>query len=168
MIYVQCPARVAVPDSHKPWVFIAGGISNCPDWQSEMVRRINIDLKLDDEVVVINPRRKDFDILDPEMTVVQIEWEHEHLDNADVIMFWFPFHTLCPITLYELGVYAARGTKLIVGCHPAYAREVDVRKQLSLIRPDITVHDNWVPMLDELKAWYDNPTRQYNSAGFQG
>ncbi len=153
MIYVQCPAKVEPHDAHKTWGFIAGGISNCPDWQKEMVGRIRL-LGLDDDFVVINPRREDFNIHDPKMTEQQIEWEREHLDTADLIVFWFPFHTLCPITLYELGVAAASGASLIVGCHPAYERIIDVKKQLSLIRPDVHVHESWEPMLDEMLEWY--------------
>ena len=44
-----------VGDGHS--IFLAGGICDCPDWQSRMV-----ELLTPTDMVVINPRRKDFPI----------------------------------------------------------------------------------------------------------
>jgi Nucleoside 2-deoxyribosyltransferase like len=151
MIYVECPDK-ADPSIYN-WVFLAGGITNCPDWQKEFVTRIRTDINPTDDWAIINPRRAEFDINNPLMTEQQIEWEYQHLAAADVIIFWFPYNTLCPITLYELGVAAARRKDLIVGCHPAYPRSADVVKQLSLIRPELVVHDRWDDMLQNLKQY---------------
>src|SRR4051794_36586929 len=101
-----------------PAVFLGGGISGCPDWQSE-VATLLADLPL----VLLNPRRPDFPMGDPAAAPKQIEWEYRHLRKADAILFWFPCETLCPIALYELGAWSVyqdhRGQRsLFVGVHP--------------------------------------------------
>lgn len=133
-------------------VFIGGGISNCPDWQKEIVERFK---HFDDDLVLFNPRRTSFAIEDPAESDFQIQWEFNHLQRSRAIIFWFPFQTLCPITLFELGVYAALEVPLFVGCHPAYQRKFDVKKQLELLRPDVTVHDNWQPLVKHVESWYN-------------
>lgn len=152
MQVLECPQDYK-PRSHgllDVLIFLGGGISNCPDWQKEMIERF----KDEEKLILINPRRKDFDITDPKASEFQIEWEYRHLHVADAVIFWFPYHTLCPITLYELGSKAAQGKRLFVGCHPAYARKFDVTKQLSLIRPEVKVHDNFADLVEEVKKWH--------------
>ena len=123
-------------------VFLAGGITSCPDWQSDMVKKLS-----DTNLTLLNPRRTTFDITDPVQSELQIAWEHAHLKKAMAILFWFPKETLCPITLYELGYWAAdRHKRLFVGTDPEYQRKIDVVTQLRLERPGIQV----VHSLDEL------------------
>lgn len=144
---------VCCPDFHQmnadPSLFMAGGISNCPDWQSEMVEMIK-STNCEEEVVLINPRRADFNVDDDEMTEAQIKWEHLYLEDADAVSFWFPRHTVCPITLYELGISAAKGRKIYVGCDPEYTRLMDVIIQLRLERPDVVVHTSIQNMINEI------------------
>lgn len=128
------------PHFDKP-IFLAGGITNCPDWQSDIAA-----LMEDIPGVAMNPRREG-EFLDSDSDI-QIEWEYNALREAELIMFWFPKETLCPITLFELGAFSHQSdTRLIVGTHPEYARRFDVIKQLSLSRPDIFVHDNLEDMV---------------------
>lgn len=116
-------------------LFLAGGITNCPDWQSRAATLLADTPGL----TVLDPRRRDFD---PSATVAQIQWEHHHLHRADVILFWFaPGGSVQPITLYELGVHVTRDVPLAVGADPAYPRRIDVETQLALARPGLTVHD---------------------------
>ena len=124
-------------------VFVAGGISNCPDWQEEFTDKFT---EYGDHLVMYNPRRNDFDITNPNMSSEQIEWEYGRIDESNHMVFWFPEETLCPITLFELGVASQNCHVLYVGCHPNYARKFDVVKQLSLSRPYVKV----VFSLDEL------------------
>lgn len=154
MKVITCPERLdqeTVLSADNSLVFVADGISNCPDWQKEMIARYK---DIDDNLVLINPRRTSFAIEDPAESSFQIEWEHDHLHIADAVLFWFPFETLCPITLFELGVAAAKGEPIFVGCHPAYARKFDVEKQLSLIRSDVVVRDNFEDLVNDVKKWY--------------
>lgn len=158
MQVIECPNELDINQTRNARiVFLAGGISNCPDWQKEMIARFK---DVDDGLILVNPRRDSFDVTNPNESDFQIDWEHRHLSIADAILFWFPFNTLCPITLYELGVHAASGrdsgeaVPLFVGCHPAYPRQFDVVKQLSLIRPEINVRDNFTPLVEDVKNWY--------------
>lgn len=149
MIYLECPA-VVDRNTAKTMVFMAGGISNCPDWQDYAARQLQT---LDDDLVLINPRRHGFDITNENMTKDQIRWEHDALHKADAIMFWFPCETVCPITLFELGVHAGK-VPLFVGTHPEYTRRLDVIEQLSLIDPTIRVYDDLNRVLDEVWNYF--------------
>jgi hypothetical protein len=114
-------------------LFLAGGISNCPDWQADAAAMLNDQ----DELTVVNPRRAAFS---EDTAVEQITWEHTQLHRADVILFWFTSGSLQPIALYELGVHATRGVPLAVGADPDYPRRLDIEVQLSLARPGLAVH----------------------------
>jgi hypothetical protein len=128
-----------------PSVFLAGGITGCPDWQSSIIpdlsRKLN-KLSWPSSMVIINPRRVSWDMKDSEGTArEQIRWEHHYLQQADIISFWFPEETLCPITLFELGKKICRPSNTfglqqipVVGVHPRYVRRLDIEVQCSLER----------------------------------
>jgi len=117
-------------------LFLAGGISNCPDWQAAAVN-----LLTEVDGTALNPRRSE--AFTEEIAGEQITWEYEALHLTKAIIFWFPAETLCPITLFELGVFTQRkGIPVFVGTHPDYQRRFDVIKQLSLARPEIKVVDS--------------------------
>ena len=129
---------IDAPNIHPPRtdLFLAGGISNCPDWQEEVIALL-------DGVpgIGLNPRRRGE--FTESIANEQIEWEFRALRTADTVLFWFPKETLCPITLFELGVFTCRkDTRLVVGTHPDYARRFDVIKQLELARPEVAVVDS--------------------------
>ena len=65
-------------------LFIAGGVSNCPDWQKEFVTMF-----ADTQVTIFNPQRDHFPS-ERSAEEVQIRWEFERLRSADVVSFWFP------------------------------------------------------------------------------
>jgi len=151
---ITCPAEYqrnwALKNHYK--LFLAGGISNCRDWQVEMIKRLSKDAEDAeiDNLILINPRRHDFDITNPKMSEQQIEWEYHHLELADGILFWFPYETLCPITLYELGKAAAQEKEIFVGCHPGYVRKFDVEFQLKHLRPEVKVRDNFQDLINDV------------------
>lgn len=138
------------PESHVGGkaLFLAGGITGCPDWQTDVVRMLS-----DTSLIVFNPRRKDFPIHDPNAAEAQIRWEHQHLRRADAVLFWFPCETLCPIVLYELGAWSMTKKPIFVGCHPQYQRKQDVIIQTSLERPEVLVHDSLHNLVFEVKNW---------------
>jgi hypothetical protein len=140
---IKCPTEYS--ESHKS-VFLAGGISGCWDWQSRITDLVE-EKGLD--IVLLNPRRENFDITDPTMSRQQIIWEREHLIKADIILFWFPSETMCPITLYELGFWTNSDKPLIIGCDENYQRRFDVEIQTSLSR-DTVVHDSLEKLVEEL------------------
>jgi Nucleoside 2-deoxyribosyltransferase like len=136
----------------RPTMFIAGGISNCWDWQKPAVER----LLAGTDLILFNPRRDGWNMEDSaEESKKQIRWEHTHLKQSDYILFWFPQETLCPITLLELGKYMMTDKALVVGTHPNYGRRLDVIEQLQLERPDVTVWSDLKEMIEAFIKDYD-------------
>lgn len=133
MIYVEAINRCDIFDTNTK-LFLAGGITNCPDWQQEM--RMLLD---DTDLTLLNPRRADFPIGEKSAAQVQIEWEHNMLRDSDAIMFWFPEETICPIVLYELGAWSMGKKPIFVGVHPDYQRRQDVEIQTKLVRPGVEI-----------------------------
>jgi len=147
MKYVEAPNRVDSRKQGEIRVFLGGGITNCPDWQAELKAELK-----DDELTLVNPRRARFPMDRSDAAREQIVWEHARLEDADVILFWFPKETLCPITLYELGAWSRSSKSLVVGCHPGYERKFDVEVQTELARPEIYVVDSLEAMVVQLRS----------------
>ena len=88
-------------------VFLAGVITNCPPWQDEVIKGLkHYDdiFKSGAELVVYNPRRKNFDVTNPNATMDQILWEFNHLKEMDVFSMYFcAGDSDQPICMYELG-----------------------------------------------------------------
>ena len=108
-------------------VFLAGSIEmgRAGDWQAEVTAALS-----DLEIAVLNPRRDDWDsswrqsIDDPRFRG-QVEWEIAAQERADLIAMYFAPETLAPITLLELGLFAASG-KQVVCCPAGYWRRGNV------------------------------------------
>lgn len=107
------PDPVDVPGKR---VFLGGAIDMgaAPNWQADVVRA----LAGWDDLVLLNPRRPDFDVstLDE-----QIRWELRALEAADLILMWFPARTSAPISLLETGLHLRSG-KLLLGADETYSR----------------------------------------------
>ena len=148
MKHITCPAPYTFAMGERS-VFLAGGITNCPPWQDEMVQ-----LLAGTDLVLLNPRRAEWPIGDPTASEAQIRWEHEYLRYADAILFWFPCETLCPITLYELGAWSMVPHKpIFIGVHPDYARRADVEIQTKLTRRDVQVVYSLATLVTQVRAW---------------
>jgi hypothetical protein len=132
-------------------VFLAGGITGCPDWQELIARRL-----VGAGIVVINPRCRKFPTDDPAAAKRQIAWEFRHLRRATARAFWFPSATLCPIALFELGAWSNSPGPLFVGADPAYDRRLDVIEQLRLARPDVAVVNTPDKVADQVLAWAES------------
>lgn len=148
MNVITAPATLAPVDEDGIRVFMAGGITGCPDWQAEYIEQL---AKI--EGTLFNPRRKDFDVKDPTASEKQIRWEFQALHDADAVSFWFPSETLCPIVLFELGAWSTTLKKIFVGCHPSYQRRYDVVMQLRLSRPDVVVVQSLVELTAQVGKW---------------
>jgi len=128
-------------------LFLAGGITGCPDWQQEMVEALR-----QTPLILFNPRRSQF-LPHEDAAKEQITWEHTYLRKAAAISFWFPKETLCPIVLYELGAWSMTEKQLFIGVHPEYQRKQDVQIQTSLARPDIHLVASLEELAQEIVAW---------------
>lgn len=119
-------------------VFLAGGITGIQDWQARAVQLLAEGEP--GELAVLNPRRADFPLSDPDAHAEQVAWEHRHLARADVLLFWFAAGPSDqPIALFELGAHTAHNRHLAVGADPDYSRRRDVVEQLRHCRPDLAV-----------------------------
>lgn len=128
-------------------IFLAGGISNCPDWQSPVATR----LAAETNAIIYNPRRVDFDMSAYEdVSRQQIIWEYYALRMSTVNFFWFPDETLCPIMLLEYGSAMERlqPGAIMCGTHPNYLRRFDVMEQTKL-KQHGRVFDDLDTMVDQ-------------------
>lgn len=150
MRYIEAPTSFDPSPDDPPAVFLAGGISRCPDWQAEVRHQL-----VNEDCVVLNPRRAEFDLTDPDGERDQVRWECEHrkLEHQTVMMFWFPkSESDQPIALLELGAELAKpgaGRRLVVGADPAYLRYGNLVEQCRNDRPEIQVH---YTLLDTIAA----------------
>lgn len=135
----------------QPGVFLAGGITNCPNWQIEMRKLLGMT-----NYAVLNPRRANFSMGNPDAAELQIRWEFEHLRKADVISFWFCKETIQPIVLYELGAWSMTDKPIAIGIEPGYQREQDVRIQTALARPGIRILTTLEELANELRLYKPN------------
>lgn len=147
------------PINVKKSIFLAGGITDCPDWQAEITDHLS---SLDANWTLFNPRRENFPIHDKSAAPQQIMWEAKMLRKADMILFWFPSETLCPIVLYELGYWSNSPKMLFVGCHPDYKRIDDVVIQTKICRPQVDTSARTVKALaDSVLEFVANPHSFY-------
>lgn len=112
----------------QPTLFLAGSIEMgaAEDWQAQA-----IDAARETFSIIYNPRRDDWDptwaqtIEHPEFNA-QVTWELDHIDEADVVSFYFDPNTKSPITLMELGLAVAIKDDLIVCCPEGFWRKGNV------------------------------------------
>lgn len=129
-------------------VFLAGSIEmgTAEDWQT----RVTSALQTIPDLTILNPRRDEWDA-SWEQTISnpvfreQVEWELDAQDLATLIVMYFAPSTKAPITLLELGLFAA-SDKLIVCCPDGYWRKGNV--EVVCDRYEIPLVDT----LDELIA----------------
>ncbi len=141
--YIEAPSKEA-PRYRS--VFLAGGITNCPDWQKNVTQALERF-----EVTVLNPRRRKYPE-EREALREQIEWEYERLRNAHLVSFWFSSGSVNPITLFELGSALEREVPLVVGTHFQYERKRDLEIQVSLRRPEIKIHESLEDFIGGIKT----------------
>ena len=122
MNYIEAPQEF---DGAGPAVFLAGGISDAENWQAQLIRLLH-----GVDATILNPRRTHFPPNDLAESRRQIEWEARHLQQADLVAFWFPPQSLCPIALFELGICTASKVPMVVGTDPRYARSFRSRSAI--------------------------------------
>ena len=135
-IIIEAPNEVySIQNQNNIKLFLAGGITNCPDWQNELIELI----RHADNLTIYNPRRANFPINNPDAAEEQITWEYNHLRDADLVSFWFSKGSLNPIVLYELGKMIESEKKIFIGIDLGYERTQDVVIQTKLSCPNIEI-----------------------------
>lgn len=87
-------------------VFLAGGITDCHDWQSSVIEELEKLIKecKADNLVIFNPRRPRFPIGDSREASRQITWEYNALQKSEIFSMYFcKGKSDQPICMYELG-----------------------------------------------------------------
>jgi nucleoside 2-deoxyribosyltransferase len=111
-------------------IFLAGSIDmgKAENWQERLEREL---AEYEDDVVICNPRRDDWDstwvqsINNPQFNE-QVTWELENIEDADLVVFYFDPNGQAPITLMELGFVAGSEIPAIVCCPDGYWRKGNV------------------------------------------
>lgn len=157
--YIEAPTEYQ-PAVGERSVFLAGGITGCPDWQAEARERIHDRMP---EAVVINPRRSVFDPSSDE--ALQVEWEHRHLHLVDVVLFWFPDASSDqPIAMYELGAALHRGASVAVGAEQAWHRYRNLAAQVRLADRNAEIHTGLDDLARAAVALLSHPGRLSHAA----
>lgn len=128
MIEIQAPNSDEHIDFFVPRIFLAGSIEMgaAENWQTRVAKDL-----ADYEVVLLNPRRDDWDsswkqsIDDPQFNQ-QVTWELDGLETATIVAFYFDPNTKSPITLMELGIVCHELDSLVVCCPDGFWRKGNV------------------------------------------
>ncbi|KAF1999074.1 hypothetical protein P154DRAFT_523497 [Amniculicola lignicola CBS 123094] len=122
-IVYQAPYR---PKVDRPSIILYGSILASNPWQDTLAASLS-----DLPIAILNPLRPDWDsswvedISFPKFKE-QVEWEMDHGQVADVIVYNFVPGTLTPIVLLELGMHAATG-KAVICCPEGYYKRGNVQ-----------------------------------------
>lgn len=128
-------------DKNKFTIFLAGSIDmgKAKNWQQEIEDKLK-----DEDVILFNPRRPDWDssweesITNPQFRE-QVEWELNALEEADMIVVYFDPKGKAPITLMELGLH--KDDKIIVCCPEGYHKKGNV---------DVVCHKYNIKQVDDI------------------
>lgn len=135
--------------------FLAGGITNCRNWQNEVIEQLK---KLETEndltdLVIFNPRRENFDI-NKIKAEDQIKWQFVNIEKCHLFSMFFCGGTDSPqpICFFEYGKQLVerreRLGELIVTVEKDFVRLEDVYIQTNLMFPVANIvtwqSDNYV------------------------
>jgi len=138
-------------------LFAAGGISGCPNWQSDYMKML-----AETPLTVFNPRREHiptdtrgfrgvlhevadgfFGNRSTKETCVERQqeatWEFQHIERSDGVSLWFPEDGPCVVSLFELGTLLYRSKSLFVGISPYYRMRKEIEIQIALAKPNIII-----------------------------
>jgi len=147
MIEYKPPYDIRTINLSNKSVFLAGTIEmgKSIDWQREIV-----ELLKDEDIIVLNPRRDDWDsswvqsIENPQFKE-QVEWELYGIENVTKVIMCFMPNTLSPISMLELGLCLKRGN-VIVYCPKDFWRKGNI---------DVTCSVYGIPVFDDFDLFKD-------------
>ena len=150
MHVIKAPESISKNHRTDKLIFLAGSIEMglAEDWQT----RVADYFQDQTEYTILNPRRDDWDsswvqTIENSNFYQQVNWELNGLERADTIILYLSPETKAPISLLELGLFAASG-KLLVCCPSGFWRKGNV---------DIVCERYRIPVfekLDELLAFH--------------
>lgn len=157
--YIEAPSDESINNTES--LFLAGGITGCPDWQSDVAEQLK-----DLPITVVNPRRKDFEVFKGssgyQESEIQISWEYHQLRRTSQVIFRFCKETLQPIALYELGAALERNLHsdspqtIFINVHPEYPRLFDIQIQTSLQKYHYTISEKLDSLVHAVRIYNKN------------
>ena len=157
MPHLASPQRL--PLGSAPLAFLAGSIEmgKATDWQTQVAERM---LAANADIIVANPRRTSWDS-SWELSIgnpffrEQVEWELDHIEQSDLVLFYFQPGTQSPITLLELGKHlqrpdAARST--LVCCPDGFWRKGNIEIVCTRAGLPLPLND-LEPFIQAAEAW---------------
>jgi hypothetical protein len=176
MIIEVRPDKEQSYDKSSVKIFLAGTIDNgsSEDWQSKLISELmyynltndseedlgtgydfSLGGDLDDDIVVFNPRRADWNpSWGRENVEKQIKWEQEKMDEADIIVMNILDCSSSPISLLELGLYGPQG-KMIVFCTDKFFRFTNVKLTCEKYLIDFKETTDVKDIADEISRIYN-------------
>lgn len=162
MRIITAPKPLDIRDDEVA-VFLAGGITDCPNWQKEVIDFFKN--RTDARLVLLNPRRDNFPIHDPNAAEEQIAWEFNALERMDIFSMYFCAGTSDqPICMYELGRNICRmqmrfptdwEDRIVVSVEEGYRRKQDVIIQTYLATKDmVPVHPDRTYPSNKILNWH--------------
>ncbi len=139
-------------DSESIVIFLAGSIEmgRAEDWQKRLIEELK-----DHNVVILNPRRADWDSSWEQKAsnpyfAGQVNWELDGIERADIMALYLQPGTISPISLLEYGLVAARVPSAIaLHCPEGFHRKGNV--DIVANRAGIVNHETWDQWVDSIK-----------------
>lgn len=136
-------------------IFTAGSIEmgKAEKWQEKLVNSF----PENDKVLFLNPLRISWDsswIQDPSPGTKfheQVTWELDHIDDADLVVFYFDPKTQSPVTLLEIGHSLGSDKTIIVCCPDGYFRKGNV--VITCARHGVNVLNTFDDLVKEIKKY---------------
>jgi hypothetical protein len=155
MIEIQAPNPIPLQYRENFSLFLAGSIEmgTAEHWQKRVVEA----LKNCKRLTIYNPRRIDWDSswvqsIDNPQFREQVEWELEHLQGANLAIFYFDPSTKSPITLMELGMMSNPWSpRTLVVCPKGFWRRGNV--EIFCNREGIDFYETLEDMIEFLKTF---------------
>lgn len=122
MLHIKAPNPTPLVDNIYR-IFLGGSIEMgvAEQWQERLITALG---GYPDNVVLMNPRRDDWDSSwkqDPTPGTKfyeQVTWELKNQENCDLAVYYFDAATKSPITLMELGAFGLQDTDATIVCCP--------------------------------------------------
>ena len=136
-------------------IFLGGSIDMgaAENWQDRLTKDLS-DYK---DVVILNPRRDDWDsswVQDPTPGTKfheQVAWELDRQEEADINVYYFAADSKSPITLLELGLFAS--DNVIVCCPKEFYRYGNVKMVCD--RYSVTMVESYDELLTKIRDVLD-------------
>jgi hypothetical protein len=127
MRVIKAPKTISYTEPNS--VFLAGSIEMgaAENWQDRVIK----DLSDIENLVILNPRRDDWDSswIEEKTNLKfkeQVVWEQTGLASVDIVIFYFDPNTKSPITLLEFGQVSEMYKDAVVYCPKGFWRKGNV------------------------------------------